>query len=85
MNAAHLIVVLAMAILCIYAYFKTSLALNPEKFIKGMLGLFALMLISLSSLFLVTIVMKKNEVLEKQNKEKCPEYKKIENVYILKQ
>lgn len=43
-----------------------------------------LMFISLISLFLITIVVNRNDILEKQNKLKCPEYQKVENVYILK-
>lgn len=84
MNVSQWIYIVVMAGLCIYSFFKIANALNKENHLSGMLGLFIIMLISLTSLFLIIIVMEQNEKLERQSKGKCPEYQKIENVYILK-
>ena len=68
----------------IYAYFEIASSLNPIKQIRGMLGLFVLMLTVSISLFLVFITSNLNDKLSIKNKAKCPEYVLIEGAYTLK-
>lgn len=85
MNTGQWIVFTIVFAIVIYAYFELAYSFSPIKQLRGMLGLMLLMLVTIISMFLVFITSSQNEKLRNQNKDKCPEYVPIQNVYILKE
>lgn len=71
------------AVLLIIAYFKIAYSLDDKKFKSNILWVFVMMAISVFTLFICIILIKQNNILEEQVKNKCPEYKHID-AYILK-
>lgn len=85
MNTTLWIVTAIEFIFIIVLYFGIAYSVSKEKAKQGLLSLAGLLLISLINLIIIISLVEPNTELKKQNKEKCPEYKKIDNVYILKQ
>jgi cbb3-type cytochrome oxidase subunit 1 len=80
MTTLQIILLSILAILTIIAYFGTAMSKKEKsKMIYVILWLFTSTILFLISL----ITLETNAELEKL-KSKCPEYQKIENVYILK-
>ena len=85
MSTGQIIIITILCILVIVSYFKIGYNIYNNNNNKGILWLALLTLICLFSLFLVgNLIFQKTE-LEKQLKQKCPQYEKVDNVYKLKQ
>jgi hypothetical protein len=84
MNTAQIITITIMCILAIVSYYKIGFNIYFRNNNKGVLWLALLTLICLFSLFVVGDLIFQKTKLEKQVKEKCPQYEKVDNVYKLK-
>ena len=85
METSQIFTLITLGILVFIGYLGVSYRLNYEK--SGLSGLFFLLLpVSIALLALILLGSSLNDKidLEKQLKNKCPEYEKIENVYKLK-
>ena len=84
MNTPQIVIFIILGIMIGICYFKIAFSIDERK-IKGLVYLFVYTLI-IGILFMKALLstLEVND-LEKQVKNKCPEYEKIENVYKLKQ
>lgn len=72
-------------VLTLIFYFKIAYSLSKNKQgIFTVLSLVGLMFISFTFLFLTYSLFQINSEIEKKLESKCPQYQKIDNVYILK-
>jgi hypothetical protein len=79
------IIFIVFFILTIIFYFKIAYSLDKNKQgVFTILSLAGLMCISITFLILTYSLSENNRDLEKQLDSKCPQYEKIDNVYILK-
>jgi len=84
METRFIMLIIMGVIVCI-CYFGIAFSIEEKKLTKGILSLFVMIFIALISLFINFVIINQNNELEKKLKGKCPEYKKIENVYQLKE
>ncbi len=84
MGTFQWIVIGVLSALVVICYFKLAYSIDNKKFNSGILSLFGLTFITAMSIMLLVTTIEENNELQKQIKAKCPQYEKIENVYILK-
>lgn len=85
MTTVQLIILILIALVIIKGYFGASLNLNEKKYLTGFIHVFVLTL--MAGLCLLVAAIKTSEVnnLQKQLKDRCHQYEKVENVYKLKE
>lgn len=86
MSTGQYLIISTLVILLVASCLRLGFLISKTKYskISDVFILFLMFGIGLVALFWVSIVVDNNEVLLLKTKNKCPEYKKIENVYILK-
>ena len=86
METNQYIVILILAVLLVASSFRLGFLLSKIKSskISDILILMLMLWIGLITLFWVSLVVDANKILLLKAKNKCPEYVKIENAYILK-
>lgn len=85
MHTDQLITLLILGLLVCIGYFGVAYKINYEKYkLSGLLYLMLITSIALLSIFLLGSILHEKAILENQLKNKCPEYKKVENVYKIK-
>jgi uncharacterized integral membrane protein len=67
-----------------YLFLSVATSLNKKDYPNVILHLSGMLLITGISLLITMIVLSANNKLRKDIDKKCPEYEKIENVYIIK-
>jgi len=77
-------VILILALISGYCFINTANSLKAENYKKGIFPLVGLLFSSFVSLLILLIVLSANNKLREDIDKKCPEYEKIENVYIIK-
>jgi hypothetical protein len=85
MTIAQIITLIILGVLICIGYFGAAFKINYEKYgLSGFLYVGLITAIGLLTLSILAITLDSKHDLEKQLKSKCPEYERIENVYILK-
>jgi len=81
MNTAQIITITILCILALIGYFGIALSKKESSRV-----LYLFLLTFVTSMFIFTTIIQTLEVieLEKQLKQKCPQYEKVDNVYKLK-
>lgn len=70
-------------IIAVISFFKAGMCIDDKK-LKGMIYLVVLLFIIAISTFLNFMLIDISDEAIKKSKGKCPEYKLIENVYVIK-
>jgi hypothetical protein len=78
------IVVIVLGLISGYCFIKVAYSLRVQNYEKGIFPLVGLLFSSLTSLLILSILLSANNKLRVDVDKKCPEYEKIENVYIIK-
>jgi hypothetical protein len=78
------IVILILVGLSSYGFLIVARSLMRGDYRKGIFPLIGLYFSTLISLLVLSIVLNVNAKLREEIEKKCPEYEKIENVYIIK-